>query len=392
MPIRLMRPVAAAVAILALVALPAVSQSLSGRLSALLTEQQPASVYVPDVPAAEATRDTVAKLFGVELTNLPTASSSGGFVYRLNPSLGVVARSSEGFGPFFTERVLRNGEGQFSAGFSYQVARFSSLQGADLTAGTFPTNAARLVGTTQPFAVDTLALELDTQTATVFTSYGVTDRLAVGGSLPFVRVRMNGNRMRTQDGRSSLQSRQSGAAAGLGDLALNTRYLVAGDGLRGVSVGADLRLPTGRSSDLLGSGKASLRGLAVGSYEEGKLGVNVNAGFGVGGVSREVSWSMATTFAASSRVTVVGEMMGRRLFELSYVQDVYQPHPLMPGVETMRWLTADRGFTTTLVATGAKWNVGSSWLLNTNLLIRLTDGGLRARVTPAVSLDYDFGL
>jgi hypothetical protein len=101
---------------------------------------------------------------------------------------------------------------------------------------------------------------------------------------------------------------------------------------------------------------------------------------------------MATTFAASSRVTVVGEMIGRRLFELSYVQDVYQPHPLMPGVETMRWLTADRGFTTTLVATGAKWNVGGSWLLNTNLLIRVTDGGLRARVTPAVSLDYDFGL
>jgi hypothetical protein len=390
-PVRLRQAVVAG-AIVALVPATGTPQSLTGRLSALLTEQQPASVYVPDVLAAEATRDTVAKLFGVELTNLPTAASSGGFVYRLNPSLGVVARSSEGFGPFFTERVLRNGEGQFSAGFSYQVARFSSLQGADLTAGTFPTNAARLVGATQPFAVDTLALDLDTQTATVFTSYGVTDRLAVGGTLPFVRVRMTGSRMRTQDGRSTLQSRQAGTAAGLGDLSLNTRYLVAGDGLRGLSVGADLRIPTGRSSDLLGSGQMALRGLALASYEEGRLGVNVNVGGGVGGASTEVSWSMATTFAASSRVTVVGEMIGRRLFELSYVQDVYQPHPLMPGVETMRWLTADRGFTTTLVATGAKWNVGGSWLLNTNLLIRLTDGGLRARVTPAVSLDYDFGL
>jgi hypothetical protein len=387
-----MKNMAAAGALVALVPAAATSQSLTGRLSALLTEQQPTSIYVPDVPAAEATRDTVAKLFGVELTNLPTASSSGGFVYRLNPSLGVVARSSEGFGPFFTERVLRNGEGQFSAGFSYQVARFNSLQGADLTAGSFPTNAARVVGSTQPFAVDTLALDLDTQTATVFTSYGITDRLAVGGWLPFVRVRMSGSRTRTQDGRSSLQSRQSGAAAGLGDLGLNARYLVAGDGLRGVSLGADLRLPTGRSRDLLGSGETALRGVAIASYEEGRLGVNVNAGGGVGGASREVSWSMATTFAASSRVTVVGEMMGRRLFELSYVQDVYQPHPLMPGVETMRWLTADRGFTTTLVAAGAKWNVGGSWLLNTNLLIRLTDGGLRSRVTPAVSLDYDFGL
>ena len=388
----LMRTTAFVGAVLALLPAAAAGQSLTGRLSALLTDQQATSVFVPDIPAAEATRDTVAKLFGVELTNLPTASSSGGFVYRLNPSLGVVSRSSDGFGPFFTERVLRNGEGQFSAGFSYQVARFTSLQGADLTAGTFPTNAARLAGSTQPFAVDTLALDLDLQTATLFTSYGVTDRLAVGGALPFVHVRMSGSRTRTQDGRSTLQSRQAGGADGLGDLTLNTRYLVAGDGLRGVSVGADLRLPTGRSDDLLGAGKAALKGLAVGSYEEGRLGVNVNAGVGVGGASREVSWSMATTFAASSRVTVVGELIGRRLFELSYVQDVYQPHPLMPGVETMRWLTADRGFTTSLVSTGAKWNVGGSWLLNTNLLIRVTDGGLRARVTPAVSLDYDFGL
>jgi hypothetical protein len=28
--------------------------------------------------------------------------------------------------------------------------------------------------------------------------------------------------------------------------------------------------------------------------------------------------------------------------------------------------------------------------LNTNMLIRVTDSGLRARVTPAISLDYDF--
>jgi 3-hydroxymyristoyl/3-hydroxydecanoyl-(acyl carrier protein) dehydratase len=99
---------------------------------------------------------------------------------------------------------------------------------------------------------------------------------------------------------------------------------------------------------------------------------------------------MASTFAASSRVTIVGEVLGQKLSELSYVQDVYQPHPLMPGVETMRWLTAERGIVTTLLVAGAKWNLVRSWLLNTSVLIRVTDSGLRARVTPAVSLDYDF--
>jgi hypothetical protein len=82
--------------------------------------------------------------------------------------------------------------------------------------------------------------------------------------------------------------------------------------------------------------------------------------------------------------------MGRRLSELSLVQDVYEPHPLIPGVEPMRWLSNDPGFHALFVVTGAKWNVASSWLLNTNLLIRVTDAGLRARVTPAISLDYAF--
>lgn len=366
------------------------AQSLSTQLSTLLTQQQPTSVLVPDVPAAEATRDTVSRLFAVELLNLPVASSAGGFVYRLNRSLGVVERASEGFGPFFTERVLRNGRGQGSIGVSYQFANFSTLQGADLDTGTFPTNAARTAGSSVPFSVDTLSLKLDSQTMTVFSSYGVSDRLAIGGSVPFVKVHFSGTRLRNEGNRSTLQSSQSGSAAGVGDISLNARYLVAGAGLRGVSVGTDLRLPTGRQEDLLGSGRASARFIGIGSYEEGHLSVNANAGYAVGGASRELSWRMASTFAASSRVTIVGEVLGQKLSELSYVQDVYQPHPLMPGVETMRWLTAERGIVTTLLVAGAKWNVSRSWLLNTNMLIRVTDSGLRARVTPAVSLDYDF--
>ena len=43
------------------------------------------------------------------------------------------------------------------------------------------------------------------------------------------------------------------------------------------------------------------------------------------------------------------------------------------------------------LVTGAKWNIVRSWLLNANVLVRLADVGLRARVTPGISLDYAFG-
>jgi hypothetical protein len=171
---------------------------------------------------------------------------------------------------------------------------------------------------------------------------------------------------------------------------VNVRYVVAGSGPSGVSLGADLKLPTGRAADLLGAGKAGTRFVAISSYEEGRLSVNVNGGASLGGISRELFWGMATTFAAAPRVTLVAEILGRRLSELSYVQDVYEPHPRMAGVETMRWLTGERGVVTTLLVTGAKWNVADNLLFNTDLLISASNGGLRARVTPAVSFNYHF--
>jgi hypothetical protein len=369
---------------------PARAQSLVGQLGTLLTEQRSSPIFVPDIGAAVATATTVAGLFSIELSTLPLSSSSGGFVYRLNPSLGVVERASDGFGPFFTERVLRNSRGQSSLGMTMQFSEFTSLQGADLQEGTFPTNAARVAGTQQPFSVDTLELELASRSVTALASYGLTDRLAIGAAVPVVRVRFSGTRTRTVNGVAALQSAQAGSATGLGDISVQGRYLIAGNHLRGFSAGGDVRLPTGSAEDLLGSGDTAARAVAIGSWEDGQLAVHVNGGIGVGGASREQFWSMATTLAASPRVTVVGEVMGRRLSELSLVRDVYQPHPQLAGVETMRWLPADRGVHSTFFVAGAKWNVARSWLVNTNLLIRVTDAGLRARVTPAVSIDYAF--
>lgn len=369
---------------------PARAQGLSTQLSALLTEQVPTSSLIPDVTAASTTSDTVTRLFSIELSNVPIASSSGGFVYRLNPSLGLFERASDSFGPFFTERILRNGRGQLAVGLSFQYANFSSMQGTDLAAGAFVTNAARVAGGSQPFSVDALALELDTRTTTVFSSYGVSDQWSVGVAVPVTRVRFSGTRIRHENGISTLQSRQAGSSTGLGDVTANTRYLVAGSAGSGVSIGSDVRLPTGREDDLLGSGSAALRVLGVASYEDGRLSANVNGGVGVGGASRELFWSMATTFVPTGRVTVVAELLGRRLTALHALDDVYQSHPLMPGVETMRWLTGERGVTTALLVTGAKWNVTGRVLLNANLLFSVSDGGLRSPVTPALSFDYHF--
>jgi hypothetical protein len=368
------------------------AQSLGAGLFALLTEQTPPPAgYVRDRAAAEATFATVAALFSVELTSIPMASSSGGFVYRFSPKFGTVERASDSFGPFFSERAVRNGRGQLSFGLAYQLAHFSTLQGADLTSGAFPTNTARFINQLQPFSVDTLSLELDADTVTTFASYGISDRLDVGIALPLTQLHFSGQRVNTFNGQSSLQSAQARSASGLGDLAVNVRYRLTGSTGGGIAVGSDLRFPTGREEDLLGTGKTAWRLLGIGSWEHNRWAAHGNGGFGVGGLSREAFWSAALTFAAGLRVSLVGELMGRRLSELNRVADVYQPHPVLEGVETMRWLPSEGGVYTGYVVTGLKWNPRGNWLVNTHVLTRLTDSGLRARFTPAIGLEYAYG-
>ncbi len=297
-------------------------------------------------------------------------------------------RASDSFGPFFTERVLRNGKGQLAVGMTYQYSNFETLQGADLTSGSFPTNTARFRDQLQPFSVDTLSLKLDVQTVTAFASYGVTDRLDVGGTVPFTRLYFSGQRVNTFNGTSVLQSSQARSARGLGDMTVNARYRLTGHTGTGLAVGTDLRMPTGREEDLLGTGKTAWRLFGIGSWEGARVSAHANGGFGLGGVSREGFWTGAATFVAFPKLTLVGELMGRRISKLTRVADVYQPHPVLAGVETMRWLPTGGSLYTSYLVTGCKLNIGAGWLLNANLLMRLTDTGLRARVTPSIGIDY----
>ena len=367
-------------------------QDVVGTLSTLLLSQTTPNPVLPkDQAAATTTLDTVTQLVQVEMSNQPLSSSAGGFVYRLNEGLGTIERISPSFGPFFTERALLSGRGAASLGVTYRSASFTRLQGADLTDGSFPMNASRPVGSTLPNDVDSLALELSTHTLTMFGTVGVTDRLDVGVAVPVVTVDVEGRRVNTFRGVSSLQAIGAAHATGLGDVALRARYAVAGDAQRGLAAGLDLRLPTGREEDLLGAGEASARMFGIGSFEHGPIATHLNAGYSVGGVSREIGYNAAVTYAALPRVTVVGELLGRRLSNLRRMRDVYAPHATVAGVETMRWLPEGDGVNQVLASSGMKLNVGGSYLLTANVLFRLTDLGLAARVVPSITLDYTFG-
>ena len=86
--------------------------TLSDVIGFLVTNQAvPTADFEKDRAAAEAARDTISRALLINLTSVPIATSSSGFLYRLNPELGTVQRASETFGSFFTERALTAGNG-----------------------------------------------------------------------------------------------------------------------------------------------------------------------------------------------------------------------------------------------------------------------------------------
>ena len=210
-PSRPPRPTALLLAVCLLwsgAAVPAsAQQSITDVLTFLLTNRSiPTGDFVRDEQAAVETRDILARFLSLELATLPVSSSAGGFTYRLDPALGTVVRSSDSFGPFFTERSLTAGRHQASLGVGYRSTTFDNIDGRNLRDGTLVSTASILRGEPAPFDIETVALRIRTDTMTLTGNYGVTDRFDVGGAIPFVRVSLQGQRVDTYRGRELVQA------------------------------------------------------------------------------------------------------------------------------------------------------------------------------------------
>lgn len=383
---------AAALLILGLpIASPA--QSVNDTLSFLLTNRSiPTADPARDEAAAVSARDTISRLLLLELAAVPTVSSSTGFIYQMDRDLGgTVVRSSESFGPTFVERSLTVGTIKPAFGVSFQETRFRKIDGRSLTDGTLVATGSRLSGQTAPYDVETLALQLRTRTLTLSTNVGVTDRVDVSASLPIVRLTLSGERIDTLRGTALLQATAAVDASGVGDLIVRTKYNVIRRGGTGVALGVETRLPTGDTENLLGAGEASVKPRVIGSLEASRVSVHGELGYATGGLSRELDYGAAIAVTGSPRLTVVAELLGRRLDSGSRLIESVTAHPTLVGVETIRLTSVDEARHRTIAAGTVKWNVAQTWLLSATVQRPLTNVGLTSTVVPSVSLEYSFG-
>lgn len=362
--------------------------TLTGLLSFLLTNQAiPTGDFAKDAEATRVTTDTVTRLLLVDLATVPISSSASGFVYRFDAALGTMTRASESFGPFFTERSLTSGRGQFSLGATVQSAQFVSLDGRDLRDGSLVTSGRQFRDEPAPFDLETLTLDLESRTITFFANVGLTDRLDLGVAVPVVTLRLTGERINTYRGQTLLQARGDGEASGLADIAVRGKYRVLGDRDRGLALVGEVRLPTGDEDELLGAGKTAWRGVVIGSLQNGPFAVHGNFGATAGGVVNELQYRGAATVAASSRITLVGEIIGRRLADVGHATLTRAPHPQIAGADTLRLVIEPGSTNTASLVAGAKWNLFGTWLVSGNVFFPVTDNGLKSRPVVVVGVD-----
>ena len=312
-----------------------------------------------------------------QFANFPLGSSTGGFTYSFNEQSGLYTRNTQSFGPAFTERAATIGRRKFSLGVNYQHTSFDTFGGQDLQDGSisfflphtdccvdpaFPPPSPQTPGFESDLMQATLTLKATTDTVGVFANYGVTDRFDVGVAIPITHVSLDANvhttilRLSTADDplvHTFVQGQnvtehdfpESGSASGIGDVVVRTKYNFLRATNTWLSLGVDLRLPTGDAENLLGLGTTQGKFFLIASSDNERFSPHVNIGFTVSGegkpetlfqfeplgVSDEFNYAGGVEIVAHPKLTLLADFLGRTLFNAGSIELQTKTYPFRPG-------------------------------------------------------------
>jgi hypothetical protein len=365
-----------------------------------------------------------------QIATFPIGTPTGGFAFTFDAASGTFQRTTNSFGPAFADRALTNGRRKLTVGANFQYSKYSSFEGQKLDSGDIKFYLAHEDVPGEVFfegdlVQAALRMDLTSATTTVFASYGVTDTFDVAVALPIVRVSMDASIdatvLRLASGESSTLHAfpggettrtfsDAGEASGIGDVLVRAKYRFASRPGGGLAAGIDVRLPSGDSEELLGTGAASATVSLIGSAARGRFGPHFNVGFAAAGksdvanLSNEFNYKFGTEFVASPKITLSADLVGRSLIDAEGLRRTgvvhnYQDANGVAGSTTLQEYAPkvpagggllDGTLTVLSVAVGGKFNLVNNLLINANVLVALNKAGLTARFTPVIGFDYTF--
>ena len=327
--------------------------------------------------AQQIMNQTLSSAIGTQLAVLPFISPASGFTYKFDPNLGVFERTTNSFGPIYSERADTIGKGKVSFGVSYSRFRFGSLDGLNLHA--IPAAFTHLPdtgpgGLPEPYEADVIKttnnINLNLDQAELFGSVGITDRIDVSIAVPMVSVRMgatssadivrvsgptftvgtqtfvNPHSFSSDPNNLHNNYASNGTASGFGDVTFRIKDNVfQGEGYR-IALALDVRTPTGDARKFLGTGAVGLKPFIIVSAGK-RFSPHANFGFQWNGQSilagditgaivsenasgqttiqngpaishnlpRDIQYSVGADYGATKRLSLAADYLGQTIFD-----------------------------------------------------------------------------
>ena len=237
-----------------------------------------------------------------QLTSLPLPSPASGFTYRFDQGTGTFIRSTQSFGPILTDRAETIGRGRFSFGYTYQFFSFDQLEGIDLSRvpSVFTHDDFQLGGGRTDVVTTRNTIDASVGQWTGALTYGLTDRLDLSVAVPIVSTHLevisaatiervgtvgspNVHFFADPDAPGGFGSERTfsagGSASGIGDIIMRLKGGLLRSAGSGLSVGMDVRAPTGDEHNLLGSGAAGVKPFVAASWTLKRFAPRVNLGY-----------------------------------------------------------------------------------------------------------------
>jgi hypothetical protein len=423
---------------------------------------------------------SVSESVATQIASLPLVAPAAGISLIFDKSLGTFTASNDSFGPIFSERASTIGRNRFAIGFSYQYMNFDSIDGVNLhsfptlfvqtaspfsgqpcdplTQGNSPPGQGGGVfcGIAHDYVTASNRIDLKINQYTSFATFGVTRRIDVSVAVPVQSVYMNAAAdtsivynsespnflafgFQTTSGfpksngvcLSSISNSFGGTqcvranffnsqrASGIGDITVRVKASVREWERSGLSLGVDVRVPTGDEKNFLGTGAIGIKPFAVWS-RSGRISPHVNVGYEWNGRSvlagdittgtkdnlpGEFLYSAGVEAGISKKLTASLDWVGQTIINGARVHLVQElaPGPCdtpalsgggcqnpLPPVHATTVEGLKGTYAIDNASLGLRYRPFGKFLVSASVLLKLDNGGLRSAAIPLVSATYTF--
>jgi hypothetical protein len=259
---------------------PLPDSSAGAVVTALLSSQANPSSPIDDFGVVTAIRQFIS----LQTSTFPVAISWAGTVPT---SQGADAVS---FGPLFAERPQTSGKGKLAVNFNTQHVVWKRIDGLDLQNGDIEFRGISVfkgIRTDPAVRVWNTSMTLQSFSSVLGGSFGITDDLDLGFTIPFIHVSVEGQSALTTtdfDGnplpaKSASSGQMQGSSDGIGDVSVRVKQRLLRRPSAQVAASGEVRIPTGDAGEFRGTGHTSVRGSLIAALINRSFSPHVNFGY-----------------------------------------------------------------------------------------------------------------